>query len=204
VRKRAERAVADGHVALAQARVQAVDVPGVVRVPRPGRQIDEQPRGVVDQDQQVHDREAAAGLRPAGLAEGLLQRGRVGHGDPGAVAQEHAVAEPQRCLPRHIATAGDQRAGEVDEQVHRQAGSGVAEGGDAEAHPGEVAERAAGAVAVEDLQEHEADGRHRVERALTPAVPDGDGGVADQCRIETSARVALEPGDGGGDTGGHP
>jgi hypothetical protein len=48
----------------------------------------------MEQGQEMGHGEAAAGLLDAGLAEVLLEFGRIGHGEARAIGDEHTMAVP--------------------------------------------------------------------------------------------------------------
>jgi len=116
----------------------------------------------------VGHREAAAVGLGAGLAELRSQFGGIGHGEARAVEQEDAVAVPEFRGVGGVepaAAAGD--GGEQAlEEAEGQPAAGLAVGGIGEVQPGEVAEQAAGAVAVQDLLDKEQGGGQRGEGAL--------------------------------------
>ena len=101
--ERAEGAVADQHVAGRQIGMDVADPRQVVRPQRCGDDAEQQPRGGVEHRQQVHDREAAAGLLRARLTELFLQRRGVGHRHAGAIDQKGPMAVPAAVVERRAA-----------------------------------------------------------------------------------------------------
>ncbi len=136
----------------------------------------------------------------AGLAEGRLEGGRVGHRGRRGVDDPDAMAEPsggvRRGLPRRV---DDPLQGAVID-ARGQPLAGLAGGVGGEGPTPEVDDVAAGDVAVEDLEQEEVDGGDRVEGPSSPAIVFAAAGVGDGVGGEAVGEVLPESVEGGDHT----
>ena len=147
----------------------------------------------MEQRQEMGHGEAAAGVLDAGLAEVLLEFGRIGHGEARAVGDEDAVAVPAAVVvDRGFDPRGD-AAEQLLEQGQGQAAAGLARGRVGEVEAADPDEVIDGGIAAEDLDEEQVDEGDRIEEAGAPGVLDLTAGVDDLGSIELLGRGVLNP-----------
>jgi hypothetical protein len=156
----------------------------------------------VEQGQQVGHREAAALRLGVGLPEGLLEFGRVGHGEVGAVEEEEAVALPAaaRVVVGLGAAASDDGLLQAVEEGDGQAGAGLAVGRLGEVEPGQVTQLGGGGVAEEHLAQEQVGGDNRGQGALAEAVAAVAADSQQQGLGDGLGEVALDATQGVGDS----
>jgi hypothetical protein len=169
--------------------------PGQVVGPQRCRQRPPEKAGVgVEQDQQVGRGKAAARGLAARLAERLLQRRRVGHGEAGTIDQVDAVPVP---AGRRVGSvvSGD-GALELPEEGQGEPSASLAVGGIAEVQTAEVPEFGGGRVAVEDRAEEEVGGDDRGEGAPAERVVEVAADLANERLGDDVPEVALDAAQG--------
>ena len=138
----------------------------VMSVDRCGHDLHEHPGADVEQRQKMSHGEAAAGLLPAGLAKVRLEFGCVGHGEAGAVGNEHAVPVPGPGVVNRGSNPVGNAAEQLPKQRQGQAAPSLAVGRIRELKSTDSNQMIDRRIAVEDLSEEQVDDRHGVEQTL--------------------------------------
>ena len=169
----AEGTVPDEDVAVAELRVQQSDTRHLVRAEWGDHGALKQPRAGVEQGQYPGNRETAPGGLIGRLSESLLQGRAIGHAHSSPVDEPGPMAMPEADRVVQGLARVDEALEQHLEDGHGEPGAGLAVGRGGELEAAQAWQMAAGGVVVEDLQDEQMDGRHRVEDPVTPAASHG-------------------------------
>jgi len=188
----AETLIAQKHVPTPQVPEHLWPIGQLPSVPAGADGVHQQAGAGVEQNPPMGHGKAAAGFLLRRLAELFLQGRRVGHGEARAVDVERAMATPQAV---GMGVGGAGRLEELLQQRwvdrQRQAGVGLAPGRGAEVLVGEVADLAAGGVAMDDLLDEQADGGGRIQFPLAPVIAKAVAGAGDEVGIKSPGRAVA-------------
>jgi hypothetical protein len=168
--KGAEPAIGHEHVAGLSGRMPMAHMGHVVRVARRRQDLQEEPRPRMKQSEEVPDREPTPRLLPWRGTTGGLELWSIGHGKPGPIHQEGAVAVPASFLLGYLIQGATDLPQHLLPDAQREPAAGLAKGRRRKLLPGQMWEMATGRVPMEDLEDAEVDGGHRIEDAMAPRV----------------------------------
>jgi hypothetical protein len=147
----------------------------------------------MEEGQQAGDGEATAEALLGGLPKLLLQYWGIWHGAARTVDQKRPMSIP-------MAFCGDGGLGrltkalqKVFEYAEGELGAGLTVGGGTAIDAGEMGEMATGRMAMEDLQEKQLHGDHRIEEAVTPrGIACGFTGGVDCLGLQLGGPIGFE------------
>ena len=158
----------------------------------------------MEEREYVGHRKATALALVAGLAEVVLQLGRVGHRKARAVEQPGAVAAPAAGGLLLAEEGIDDALEEPLEEGQRQAAACLDVGGGGKGASGQVGQRGAGGVAMQDLQEEDVERGHGIELASPKGDAEGSTGLFDPIGGQGFGDIGLELANDFGETQSHP
>src|SRR5216684_4686834 len=181
-----------------------LDLCQIVRQQGRADQRGQEARPGMEEGQQVDDGEATAGALLGGLPKLFLQYWCIRHGAARAVDEKCPMPMPAAFLGDGSLDRLTEALQEMFEHTDGELGAGLTVGGGTEIEAGEMGEMATGCIAMEDLQQKQLHGDHRIEEAVTPCgVAYCCTGGADRLGLQLGGPICFEALEDSRDTGYH-